>query len=145
MKMIIRNKIYNTATARELGMDSYSNPGDFHYWRETLFQKRTGEYFLYGEGGPMSHYARSVGQNEWAGGEKIFPLSPDKARAWAEKHLDADEYIKLFGEPEESSDERVTLCVKIQVDIDTLIRRQAAERGISLSAFINEALAKAVK
>lgn len=146
MKKIINNKVYDTETAQELA--SWANTWDtrdFHHVCETLYRKRTGEFFLCGEGGPMTQYARTIGQNEWLGGEKIFPLSAENARKWAEEHLDADDYIELFGEPKESPDERVTLCVQIPADLDTLIRRQAAERGISLSAYINDALAKAVK
>ena len=143
MKKIINGRQYDTDKARQLGVDG---GGDgFSAWSEELYQKRTGEYFIYGEGGPMTKYAKSTGQNSWSGGSKIIPLSAENARKWAEEHLDADDYIELFGEPEESPDERVTLCVQIQADLDILIRRQAAERGISLSAYINDALAKAVK
>lgn len=101
MKQIISGKLYNTATAKLCGIDSYSNGRDFSYWREELYRKKTGEFFLYGEGGPSSRYSRSCGQNEWCGGEKISPMTEAEAREWAEKHLTADEYIEIFGEPEE--------------------------------------------
>ena len=68
---------------------------------ETLYRKRTGEFFLYGEGGPMSKYGVAYGDNEWGYGEEIRPLTVDEAKAWAEKHLDADEYEEVFGEVEE--------------------------------------------
>lgn len=139
MKRIINNKVYDTATARELGMDSYSNLGDFHYWCETLYQKRTGEYFLHGVGGPATRYAVSIGQNEWSGGEKIIPLSPQNARAWAEEHLGTDEYERIFGIPDEDAG-RVTLCVQIPADLDARIRQRAADEGITLSALIEKAL-----
>ena len=32
---------------------------------------------------------------------KLIPLTEEQARNWAEKRLDADEYIEIFGEPEE--------------------------------------------
>lgn len=102
MKRIINGKLYNTATAKEIGAWSNNyNYGDFSYCEETLYLKRTGEYFLYGKGGPMSKYSQSCGQNSWSGGEEITPLTETEAREWAEKHLDADEYIEIFGEPEE--------------------------------------------
>jgi hypothetical protein len=44
--------------------------GIFRWVCEELYRKRTGEYFLYGEGGPMSKYSRQVEQNGWAEGEK---------------------------------------------------------------------------
>ena len=102
MKKIINGKLYNTETAVTLG--SYTSEGaarDFGYFEETLYRKKTGEMFLYGEGGPMSHYSVSCGQNSWSGGEKIIPLTDGEARKWAEQHLSADEYIVIFGDVEE--------------------------------------------
>lgn len=60
MKKIINGKVYDTETAKILG--TWSSPvfvTDFSYYTETLHQKRTGEFFLFGEGGPMSKYAMS--------------------------------------------------------------------------------------
>lgn len=57
MKKIINGKAYNTETAKELG--SYWNGyphGDFSYVCETLYVKRTGEYFLH------SHVAYLINQ-----------------------------------------------------------------------------------
>lgn len=97
MKKIIEGKRYDTETARKVG--EFSSPGsrrDFQYYEESLYQKRTGEYFLAGEGGPASKYSRKTGQNEWSGGKDITPVTEAEAQAWAEKHLDADEYEKEF-------------------------------------------------
>ena len=97
MKHIINGKVYDTEKAKYLGVDSYSNPSDFHYWCEELYQKRTGEFFLYGKGGPMSRYAERIEQNGWSGGEQIIPLTYDKAREWAEEHLRVEYYEEIFG------------------------------------------------
>ena len=101
MREIINGKMYNTETAREVGGRSCGYAGDFHHFSESLYCKRTGEYFLYGEGGPMSKYAESCGQNQWQGGSAIIPIGLDYARDWAERHLSVEEYIEEFGEPEE--------------------------------------------
>ena len=101
MKKIINNKLYNTKTAKFLGSDSYSNERDFNYWHEKLYVKKTGEFFLWGEGGPKSKYAEQVEPHCYMGGCDITPLSLDEAREWAERHLSTDVYIELFGEPEE--------------------------------------------
>lgn len=64
MKRYINGKVYDTSTAQEIG--SYANAGnwrDFSHYEETLYRKRTGEYFLHGEGGPMTAYRESMGQN----------------------------------------------------------------------------------
>jgi len=101
MKKIINNKRYDTDTATQIGGAGYSHPGDFSFWLERLYQKKTGEFFLHGIGGAMSKYARSTGLNEWSGGEEIIPLSPEEARKWAEKNLETEEFEEIFGECEE--------------------------------------------
>jgi hypothetical protein len=101
MKKIINGKLYNTSTATLIGSAGYGYPGDFSHWREELYRKKTGEFFLYGEGGPMSKYSRKIGQNEWSGGEKIHPLTLKEAQKWAEEHLDIEEYEQVFGVVEE--------------------------------------------
>ena len=101
MKKVINGRRYDTGTARLIGSTGYSHSGDFAYWREYLYRKRTGEFFLHGEGGPMSKYAIRTGQNEWSGGQQIQPLTVQEAQEWAEKYLEADEYEQAFGEVEE--------------------------------------------
>ena len=101
MKKIINGKKYDTDTAKILGSAGYSHPGDFNYWYEALYRKKTGEFFLHGVGGAMSKYVRSTGLNEWTGGEEIHLLSPEEARKWIEKNLDAEEYERILGEVEE--------------------------------------------
>ncbi len=96
MKKIIGGKRYNTDTAKILGSAGYSHPGDFCFWQETLYQKKTGEFFLHGVGGAMSRYARRIGPDEWTGGEEIRPLFLKEAQKWAERNLDADEYEAIF-------------------------------------------------
>lgn len=140
MKKIINNKRYDTDKAEACGSDSYGYPGDFNWWEETLYQKRTGEFFLYGEGGPMSRYAVTIDQNSWSGGEKIMPLSLDAARQWAEKHLSGDDYEKLFGEVAEDGDEpeRRPINLSLPTDLIRRLRQAAAEKGVSVSDLVVE-------
>ena len=137
MKKVINGKLYNTETAKLLGADSYSNPSDFNYWIESLFQKRTGEYFLYGQGGPMSRYAQTTGQNEWSGGEQIQPLTAENARRWAENHLSANEYEAIFGEIAED-DSKKNVTFSIAQDAIELLARMAAETGKTRSELVEE-------
>jgi len=102
MKKVIDGKLYNTATAECLAEWSYSNPSDFNYVSEALYRTRKGQYFLFGEGGAMSKYAESCGENSWGGGSDIVPMDCDEAKAWVEEHGTADDYINAFGEPEEA-------------------------------------------
>lgn len=134
MKKIINGKLYNTETAKALGYHE-PNPyqSDFHWYRETLYQKKTGEFFLYGEGNAASPYSKSCGQNEWCGSEKIQPLTYREAMEWAEKHLDGDEYIAIFGDPDEDS-ENVTLGIQVSAAAAAKLKREAAKNGITQSA-----------
>lgn len=143
MKKIINGKLYDTETAKCLGSDSYSNRRDFHYWSEELYVKRTGEYFLYGEGGPMSRYSRSLGDNSWTGGEKIIPLTISKAKEWAEEHMSADEYEEAFGLPDEDAED-VDLHVTISARLMAEIKAKAAENGESITALVERALRAAI-
>lgn len=139
MKKIINGKKYDTETARFIGEDGFSNQRDFNHWSEELYKKRTGEFFLYGEGGPLSRYAEVTGQNEWSGGEKIIPLSYDSAREWAEKHLDADDYESVFGEITEDDSKR-PLTVSIQTEVFEMLNRMSAESGKTKSEIVENAL-----
>lgn len=105
MKKIINRKLYDTTTAQEIAFDSNNYSKRNHAWvEETLYRKKTGEFFLYGEGGPASAYAERLEGNARIEGQKIVPLTYDEAESWAEKHLSADEFISIFGEPVESDD-----------------------------------------
>lgn len=101
MKKIINGKMYNTEIAKEIATwnNSY-NRGDFNYCEETLYKKKTGEYFLYGEGGALSRYARSCGSSGSCGGSEFIPFSKTEAKEWMESNADADDYIAEFGEVE---------------------------------------------
>jgi hypothetical protein len=101
MKKIINGRKYDTETAKFLGNASFEVPGNFYFWSEDLYKKKTGEYFLAGEGGASSKYAHSVGLNEWSGGEDIKPLTESEAKEWVEEYLTAEDYEEIFGEVEE--------------------------------------------
>lgn len=130
MKKIIRNKAYDTDTAQKLGeWDNGHYTSDFQYCAETLYRKRTGEYFLHGEGHAMSKYASHSGDSSgW--GEKIIPLIYEEAQNWAEEHLDADDYISIFGEPEED-DSLTALNLTLSASAVSKFRLAAQRQQIS--------------
>lgn len=137
MKKVINGKLYDTATAREVSCVGHGGQSfrDFNYYQETLYCKRTGEYFLYGNGGPASKYAQYVDYNTRSGGQKIIPLTLAQAKAWAEEELTGDEYEEEFGTVDESG-ERVTLSISMDSATADRIRKAAQEAGISISALI---------
>lgn len=144
MKKIISGKRYDTETAQLMASDSHGGYGDFYRWSEELYRKNTGEYFLYGEGGPASKYAKTVGQNEWSGGEKIMPLSLSAAQKWAEEHLDGDKYEEIFGEIDESG-EKISQNVRFLPSTMEKVKQVASERGVPLSVVIEEAVLAYIK
>lgn len=136
MKKIINGKIYDTATAERAGSwSSNRSTSDFSYCSEELYRKRTGEFFLYGEGGSMSKYAVSCGNNEWGYGKQIIPLSYEAARKWAEEHLPADRYEAIFGEVGED-ESRAAVTLSLSASAVQKAKRAAAQQGVSLSAYI---------
>ena len=141
MKKIINGKKYDTETAQRVAeWDNGRYRNDFDRCSEELYRKKTGEFFLYGEGGPMSRYARSCGQNQWCGGEEIIPLNYDAAQKWAEDHLDGDEYKKIFGEVAED-DSKVSATFRLSASTLEQIKRRAAEHGLGLSEYVESLLA----
>lgn len=98
MKKIINSKMYNTDTATQIGVYNYLCPGQLAYVCETLYRKTTGEYFLAGEGGAASQYARPTEDGNMTGGWGIVPMTQQEAMAWTEEYLDAETYIATFGD-----------------------------------------------
>lgn len=97
MKKIINGLRYDSETAIAIGSDSYSHPGDFNFWEETLYKTpRAGRFFLVGEGGPMTKYSKSIGQNQWTGGENLTPMTKDEAMRWCEEHLGSGDWEEYF-------------------------------------------------
>jgi len=135
MAKIINGKRYDTATASHVATHEYSNRRDFGYFTEDLYRKRTGEYFLSGEGGPASKYAISTGNNSWSGGDKIIPLSFEAAARWAEEHMDASEYEAEFGVVDEGGDKR-TVAISITEGSHDKLKRAAQKDGVSVSALV---------
>ena len=102
MKKVINRKMYNTETAIEIASyENMANRRDYGHFEETLYMKKTGEFFLYGCGGAASKYAEVQADRMRSYGEAIFPITENEARLWVEKYSDADTYIETFGEVEE--------------------------------------------
>ena len=140
MKKIINNKLYDTSTAKRIGSDGYNgSTSDFGWWQESLYKKRTGEFFLHGEGGPRTRYAKSCGDNSWGYGAAIIPMSYEKAREWAEEHMEADDYAATFGIPEEGTER---LYVEIPSELMARIKAAASANRQSLKDYMIEILSK---
>lgn len=99
MKKILNGKMYNTDTAK-LCSDYSNDRSDFGHVYEKLYRKKTGEFFLYGIGGPMTRYAVQCG-NTTTGSEQIIPYTEKQAKEWMEKYASVEEYESVFGKVSE--------------------------------------------
>lgn len=141
MKKIVKGKMYDTQTAKRLGEHCVNSASDFDYLGESLYRKRTGEFFLYGEGGARTKYAHLTEDGHWIYGQDIIPLSYKAACEWAEEHLTADEYQAIFGEVSEDGED-VMLSVRVPAALAETLRREAAQKGTTQQALVVELLRK---
>lgn len=100
-RQIINGKKYDTDTAKFIENSTSHQPTDFRYFTETLFQKKTGEFFIFGQGGALSKYAVPGETGGWQFGAAFTPLTENNAKTWVEEHSDVDLYEELFGEVSE--------------------------------------------
>ena len=121
---------YDTSTAKRIsGIVRGSGPDEI---RETLYRKKTGEYFLHGEGGPRTRYAIPQGAHAWGRGSLIWPLSLSEAKGWAKQNI-PEEFEEIFGDP---GNERTNLNIRISKAAHEKLKNMAAESGKSMSAII---------
>lgn len=134
MKKIIKNRVYDTTTAREVGFRSNGETG-FDRVEETLYIKKTGEYFLYGHGGARTKYAVYDSCGGSSGSYKIIPMTYDEAREWVQDYLEADDYIAIFGNPEDENN-TVIISIPLPKDMVERILHEAQQNGSTISEYI---------
>lgn len=140
MKKIIKGKIYDTATAKHIWENGYKST-DFNYWYETLYQKRTGEFFLHCIGGANSRYGHWK-EGQGSAGEEIKPLSYVQAKAWAEENLMDDErYKTIFGIIEEDGSKEY-MTISLSTAVAAQLRRMSAQKCKSVGEIIAELINK---
>ncbi len=76
MKKIINRKTYNTETSETLGRITFGAFGDDDGFEEILMQTKSGNFFIYGIGGPSSKYTE----------ETIVPLTAVEMKAWKKEN-----------------------------------------------------------
>lgn len=136
MNKIIKCKRYDTDTATAVAETSHSNVSQFDWWQETLYRKRTGEFFLHGEGHANSKYCEQIEKNAWGAGEKIIPMTLKQAQEWAEKYLDADEYETIFGSVDEGEKRQISLV--LSADIIEMLKRNSVAANMTASDYVTE-------
>ncbi|EFB62896.1 hypothetical protein HMPREF9209_0366 [Lactobacillus gasseri 224-1] len=110
-------------------------------------QKRTGEYFLYGEGNPGSKWAEKVPyDNAYIAGADIQPLTFEQAQDWFEKANNADPelatdevYDQEFGtlsNPNEAKAEKVQVKLYLNKLAKRKLERLAQKQGKTQSDIV---------
>lgn len=133
MRRIIRNKVYDTYTAKKMG--TFRDPegnGDFDYYEVSLYRKKTGEFFLHTYGGPNSQ-------------ESIMPLTYDKAQEWAEIALAEEQYKSIFFGVVDEETEAEALTVQLPTAIATQLKRRTDKSDQLIKEAVAEALRQWLK
>ncbi len=97
MKAIIKSKRYDTETAIEIGNTGSKgiSQSDFNYWDASLYRTKNDNYFVAGEGGPLSPYGDTyVGESRY--GEGIIAMTEIEAFEWCQCHGLVDVIEKYF-------------------------------------------------
>ena len=138
MKKIIKNKVYNTDTAKLIGARRCDDPGmsTYGFKEESLYQKKTGEYFLLGVGGPDDKYTTHNRRGWTAESARIVPVQYDEAREWAETALPPEEYAQHFGELATDENRTEWMTISLPASIARRIRREAQRTGSTISGTI---------
>lgn len=97
MRAIINGVRYDTDKSTLVGEFSNGHfTTDFQFWCAGLYvTPQSKRFFLAGEGGPMSLYGKTRG-NSSGWGERIDPMTREKAFEWAQQYLDPSDYEEHF-------------------------------------------------
>ena len=98
MKKIANNKCYDTEAATFVA-EYFNGYGwnQFKFLRERLYVTKKGNWFLHGEGGPLTEDADSYG-NSKSEGERIKEFTPDQALEWLTGYNQTEAIEKYFAD-----------------------------------------------
>jgi len=100
MRKVINGKTYRSHTAQLIVTLPCHFPRTDNKWHDTrLYRNQQGAYFLAGEGGTLSRWAKHTSRGAIAG-EGIEPISKDEALAYAQyAGLLLDKFARAGFEP----------------------------------------------
>lgn len=140
MKKRIRGLEYNTETATKIAEISEFSHSDNRHYEETLYRKRTGEFFIHGVGNGESKYGKIFGES-MTPGEGIKPLTFDEAKNWYKIILDdpstsyygftKKQYQELFGVA--GSSEKTVISLSMSKKAKKALLDMATKEGKSQS------------
>lgn len=86
---------YDTAKAEVVCRHERGFPRDSQYEDTTLYRTSGGRFFLAGQGGARSRWAKRV-SGGLTNGEGLTPVTVEEAREFAEQHAEADTVEEFF-------------------------------------------------
>ncbi|MBQ3330279.1 MAG: hypothetical protein IJG87_03775 [Ruminococcus sp.] len=139
MKKIIKNRVYDTDAAKLIAAvknDRYIGP-DRKPLEELLYQKKNGEFFLFRPNLAESNAAHNLGISSCPHDKEnhIFALTYEQARKWGELEMPADDWLAIFGEPEED-DSKAQIHVNLSKAAIAKLKQAAQKDGQTVSAYI---------
>lgn len=136
MKKVIKGAVCDTETATKLGVCEHNIIDRLYWWTETLYRTKSGRYFIHGEGGPGSPYAKVEDDGHWKSGGQIDIITKEAAEKWAEEHLSGEEYEAAFGVPDEVPRITVALTPENRAKLEGI----RAKTGRTFVEIINDAI-----
>lgn len=139
MQTRIGTEQFNTETAQKIG--NYEYGAGENAYKEVLYHKKTGGYFLHCTGGPESRYGEWVAgsqSRERQAGERIDPLSNSEADAWAKAHLDEHTYAKTFARP--SGEKLISRTFQVPESLDAALDQYCKKNRYKKSAVVSWAI-----
>lgn len=135
------NKFYDITKATPLvtvektfGKKYGDNPDDD--WKETLYRKPTGEYFVFGIGGKNSPYSEDKGGEAIAGSRYEIWLDSNfnAARNWVHTNCPEKQEEVFMPEQEETKNKVTTIMISQKARMN--LKRKSKELGITVSELI---------
>lgn len=105
MKKIIGNKVFDTDTAQLIKRADHDNIRNGEgKCKQSLYRKRTGDYFLYVSGARTGTFHNLHLNDAKHDRERhIYCLTYEQARAWCEAEMSAEEWLENFEPTEDDS------------------------------------------
>jgi hypothetical protein len=95
-RKVINRMVYDTNTATAVASwDNDLPDSDFKACSETIYRTANGRWFLHGQGGAASRWAKGEGGRSWAS-EDIIALTDDEALEWLAAHDKTEAAVKYF-------------------------------------------------
>ena len=145
MKKVIKGRVYDTSTAKKLGEYQLplgsSNP---QFFVESIYQKKTGEFFLYCEGNVSSKARLPRWRIDYDGNEYIRPITFKQAQDWAEEYLGDEGYARIFC-PQHEKNGTIMLGLNVSTYAAEKLKHTAMMMGYSQSHVLNQWILEGAK